>query len=284
MCGAPRGHGHVGRGAAQAFVAGGGSTTPSRPRRRLLHLQRHRRRRSGASSSRGTSKRRLRQHRRPSRRRHPVDLLRGPTRADVLGARDGPVPVPGHRGRPSAIGGGPEGTSINIPLPPLRAIAPTCGRWVVGPPLVDFAPDVLITQDGADPHHADPLAHLAVSCVASRAPRDRAARDGGPDGGRALGGARRRRLHRSRSCPGHGPTCWRWWAAGPSTRTSRRRSRGARRYGSGWAAAHRPRWATAGTPSYRPWEEGYDPDSWLDREVLATRRAAFPQHRLDPEL
>ena len=37
-------------------------------------------------------------------------------------------------------------------------------------------------------------------------------------------------------------------------------------------------------PSYRPWEEGYDPDSWLDREVLATRRAAFPQHGLDPEL
>ena len=33
---------------------------------------------------------------------------------------------------------------------------------------------------------------------------------------------------------------------------------------------------------YRAWEEGYDPDTWLDRVVHATRMAAFPLHGLDP--
>jgi acetoin utilization protein AcuC len=35
-------------------------------------------------------------------------------------------------------------------------------------------------------------------------------------------------------------------------------------------------------PSYRRWEEGYDPANWLDREVNATRNAVFPLHGLDP--
>ena len=32
--------------------------------------------------------------------------------------------------------------------------------------MLDFAPDVIVTQDGADPHHADPLAHLQVTMPA----------------------------------------------------------------------------------------------------------------------
>ena len=35
-------------------------------------------------------------------------------------------------------------------------------------------------------------------------------------------------------------------------------------------------------PGFRDWTEGYDPDTWLDREVNATRRAVFPLHGLDP--
>ena len=35
-------------------------------------------------------------------------------------------------------------------------------------------------------------------------------------------------------------------------------------------------------PRWRSWEEGYDPSSWLDRVVQATRVAAFPYHGLDP--
>jgi acetoin utilization protein AcuC len=33
--------------------------------------------------------------------------------------------------------------------------------------------------------------------------------------------------------------------------------------------------------SYRPWEPGGEPDA-VDRAILATRRAVFPLHGLDP--
>src|SRR5690606_37806970 len=33
---------------------------------------------------------------------------------------------------------------------------------------------------------------------------------------------------------------------------------------------------------YRPWEEGYDPASWLDRSIQATRMETFPLNGLDP--
>ena len=36
------------------------------------------------------------------------------------------------------------------------------------------------------------------------------------------------------------------------------------------------------TPAYRDWSEGYDPASWLDRAINATREAVFPLHGLDP--
>ena len=36
------------------------------------------------------------------------------------------------------------------------------------------------------------------------------------------------------------------------------------------------------TPAYRDWSEGYDPDTWLDRAIHATRSEVFPYHGLDP--
>ena len=39
---------------------------------------------------------------------------------------------------------------------------------------------------------------------------------------------------------------------------------------------------TAGPPAYRDWREGYDPETWLDRAIHATRTAVFPLHGLDP--
>ena len=36
------------------------------------------------------------------------------------------------------------------------------------------------------------------------------------------------------------------------------------------------------TPAFRDWSEGYDPDSWLDRAIHATRSEVFPWHGLDP--
>ena len=41
---------------------------------------------------------------------------------------------------------------------------------------------------------------------------------------------------------------------------------------------------TDGEPAtFTGWESGYDPDDAVDRAILATRRAAFPLHGLDPD-
>ena len=39
---------------------------------------------------------------------------------------------------------------------------------------------------------------------------------------------------------------------------------------------------TYGTPAWRDWTAGYDPDASLDRAILATREAVFSLHGLDP--
>ncbi|MGH3932847.1 MAG: acetoin utilization protein AcuC [Pseudonocardiaceae bacterium] len=92
------------------------------------------------------------------------------------------------------IGGpGAEGTAVNLPLPPgtgddgwLRAF-----HAVVPGLLRAFAPDVLVTQHGADTHAEDPLAELALSVDGQRTAH-RALRDLADEtaGGRwlALGG------------------------------------------------------------------------------------------------
>jgi acetoin utilization protein AcuC len=36
------------------------------------------------------------------------------------------------------------------------------------------------------------------------------------------------------------------------------------------------------TPVFRDWSQGYDPNTWLDRAINATRTAVFPLHGLDP--
>ena len=36
------------------------------------------------------------------------------------------------------------------------------------------------------------------------------------------------------------------------------------------------------TPSYRAWEQGFDPASWLDRSINAARQAVFPLVGIDP--
>jgi acetoin utilization protein AcuC len=61
--------------------------------------------------------------------------------------------------------GDAEGTAVNVPMPPLsgtRDWLSALTRVVV--PLVEaFEPDVLVTQDGVDSHHLDPLAHVLTT-------------------------------------------------------------------------------------------------------------------------
>lgn len=66
-------------------------------------------------------------------------------------------------------GAGPgEGTSVNIPLPAFSGDGPYLRaiEEVIVPAVTAFRPDVLVTQDGVDPHHQDPLAHLQVRMAA----------------------------------------------------------------------------------------------------------------------
>ena len=153
------------------------------------------------------------------------------------------------------------------------------------PPLVrEFAPDVLVTQQGCDSHRDDPLAHLALSVDGQRASylalHDLAHETAG---GRwvAFGGGGyavvdvvpRAWTHLLAVLSGtpldvalETPVSWRDEVAGrlgvraPSRMTDGR------------------------TPAYRDWSEGYDPDTWLDRAVQATREAVFPWNGLDPHM
>ena len=56
------------------------------------------------------------------------------------------------------------GTSLNIPLPAFSGDGPYMRAIedVIVPVVRGFAPDIIVTQDGVDPHHEDPLAHLQV--------------------------------------------------------------------------------------------------------------------------
>ena len=60
------------------------------------------------------------------------------------------------------------GTSVNIPLPAYSGDAPylRAVEEVIAPAVLAFDPDIIVTQDGADPHHQDPLAHLQVTTAA----------------------------------------------------------------------------------------------------------------------
>jgi acetoin utilization protein AcuC len=188
-------------------------------------------------------------------------------------------------GFPGDIGGvGAEGSAVNVALPArcddagwLRAF-----DGVVPPLMRAFEPEVIVSQHGCDGHLDDPLTHLRLSVDAMRESALRIA--GLADlhaGGRwlALGGGGYEIL-------GVVPRVWshllaiasgRPIAAGEPVPESWREY-AARRTG-------RVAPATMGDgvdPAFVPWSAGVDPHNELDRAVMATRRAVFGLHGLDP--
>jgi acetoin utilization protein AcuC len=187
-------------------------------------------------------------------------------------------------GLPSEIGvGAAEGTSINVALPPgtddggwLRAF-----RAVVPGAVRAFRPDVLVTQCGCDTHRDDPLANLELTVDGQRtaiAELHGLAHD--VAGGRwlAFGGG------------GYGlvrcvPRTWTHLIA----EASGQRVALDTPVPPAWAAHVRE---LGGRPPERMGERAVAPDvvpwmpggeSWLDRAILASRRAAFPLLGLDPD-
>ncbi len=188
-------------------------------------------------------------------------------------------------GLPSEVGGPKApGSALNVALPPgtgdagwLRAF-----HAVVPPALRAFGPDVLVTQHGCDSHVNDPLAHLSLSVDGQRASylalhdlahelcAGRWVATGG--GGYAITDVVPRAWSHLLAIVGGAPlepdaavpAAWREDVEGRTGRTA------PRRLGDGCSAA------------YRDLSAGYDPDSWLDRSIMATRHAAFPLLGLDP--
>ena len=180
--------------------------------------------------------------------------------------------------------GGPDaqGSAANVALPPGTADAGWLRAFhAVVPPLVrEFAPEILVSQHGCDSHIEDPLAHLMLTV----------------DGQRAANLALHDLAHEV--CEGRWvvtggggyaivdvvPRSWTHLLAivagsplDPQTATPddwREHVRTAL----GRTAPYR---LTDGrTPAYRDWSSGYDPSTWLDRAVHATREAVFPLNGL----
>ena len=188
-------------------------------------------------------------------------------------------------GFPTDTGGrGAEGYAVNVALPPgtadrgwLRAF-----HAVVPPLLRAFEPEVLVSQHGCDSHVLDPLAHLALTVDAQRASYlalHELAHD--LTGGRwvAVGGG-------GYEVVDVVPRAWTHLVAiaahrpvDPAVPTPE-----------GWRAyvrdrsRHVPpsRMTDGGAADHVPWSTGSNPADPIDSAVLATRRAVFPLHGLDP--
>lgn len=179
---------------------------------------------------------------------------------------------------------GAEGSAVNVPLPPGTSDAGWLRAFhAVVPPLIrEFAPDIIVSQHGCDSHMDDPLTNLMLSVDGQRASY-LAVRDLAEEltGGKwiATGGggyavvdvvprawAHLLSIVAGRPLDPETPTPGQWRAdverlrgqPAPSRMTDGRHAR------------------------FRPWEEGYDPASWLDRSIQATRTEAFPLNGLDP--
>jgi acetoin utilization protein AcuC len=188
-------------------------------------------------------------------------------------------------GFPDETGGADaEGSAVNVALPPGTSDAGWLRAFhAVVPPLVrEFAPDILVTQQGCDSHTEDPLAHLMLTVDGQRASyaalhdlahevcEGRWLATGG--GGYALVDVVPRAWSHLLSIVAGAPLD----AALPVPEAWREH------------VLHRlgqraPMRMTDGRNAlYRDWRDGYDPNTWLDRAINATRTAVFPLHGLDP--
>ncbi len=188
-------------------------------------------------------------------------------------------------GFPHDVGGrDAEGSAVNVALPPGTSDAGWLRAFhAVVPALVrEFAPDVLVTQHGCDSHAEDPLTHLMLTVDGHRASylalHDLAHEVAGGrwlvmgGGGYALVDVVPRSwTHLLAIVGGHPlppgtavPDAWREHVLRRLGRTAPMRMTDGR------------------TPAYRDWTEGYDPATWLDRAIHATREAVFPLNGLMP--
>lgn len=197
----------------------------------------------------------------------------------------GQILFPGTGSAQDLGGPGAEGSAVNVALPPGTSDAGWLRAFhaVVPPLLREFSPQVLVTQHGCDSHADDPLAHLMLSVdgqrMAHHALHD-LAHEVADGRWVALGGGGYELVSVVPRSWTHLLAAVRGTPLDPDTATPDAWREHVQRL-LGQVA---PRRMTDGvTPTYQDWSEGYDPDTWLDRAVQATRVAAFPLHGLDPQ-
>jgi acetoin utilization protein AcuC len=196
----------------------------------------------------------------------------------------GRVLFPG-TGYPSDVGGpDAQGGAVNVAFPPGTRDGPWLRAFeaVVPPLLRAFAPSVLVTQHGCDSHALDPLAHMALSVDGQRA-ASVALHDLAHEvaGGRwvAVGGGGYevvdvvpRTWTHLVGIAAHAPV-------EPATAVPQGwREHVLARYG----RVPPLRMTDGADVSHRSWRSGSDPEDPVDRAVMATRKAVFPLHGLDP--
>lgn len=182
--------------------------------------------------------------------------------------------------------GGPaaEGTAVNVALPAgtsdagwLRAF------YAVVPQLVGaFEPEVIVSQHGCDSHRNDPLTHLNLSV------------DGQREAASAVGNLAERYCGGRWIATGGGgynvldvvPRAWSHLVAIAAGRPVPLRTP----VPAEWRQYVMEKFGRE-APSlmgddvelwWRSWEVGFDPNDAVDRTVMATRKAVFPLHGLDP--
>ncbi|MFC4589028.1 acetoin utilization protein AcuC [Sphaerisporangium corydalis] len=180
---------------------------------------------------------------------------------------------------------GVEGTAVNVALPAgcgdegwLRAF-----HAVVPPLLREFRPEVLVTQHGCDSHALDPLAHMMLSLDGQR--RSYAALHAlahETAGGRwlATGGGGYELVQVV-------PRAWSHLmaeAAGDPIKPGTPTPQAWREFAHARTGEIPPLTMTDGrSPEFTDFSGGYDPGDAIDRAIMATRKAIFPFHGLDPQ-
>jgi acetoin utilization protein AcuC len=182
--------------------------------------------------------------------------------------------------------GGPqaEGSAVNVALPSGTGDAGWLRAFhAVVPQLVGaFEPEVIVSQHGCDSHRTDPLTHLNLSV------------DGQREAATAVGNLAARHCGNRWIATGGGgynvtevvPRSWSHLIAIAAGRPVPLRTP----VPADWRAYVDEKFGAA-TPAlmgddvelwWRSWEVGFDPNDAVDRTVMATRKAVFPLHGLDP--
>ena len=180
-------------------------------------------------------------------------------------------------------GAGAEGASVNIALPPGTSDAGWLRAFhAVVPQVVRaFDPEVLVSQHGCDSHMDDPLTNLMLSVDGQRASYlalEQLAEELTDGRWVVTGGGGYAVTHVV-------PRIWSHLlaiVAGSPVDPGDATTPGWRARVEDLSGRSAPEQMTDGrSPRYRDWELGYDPASWLDRCVQATRSASFPLLGID---